>query len=238
LDVLKFAVSQRLKTIRLKTKLSVEKFAVEIDLADSTYHNYEIGKSDTPATVLTKIVDKFNVNPYYLLSGEGNVFLNEEDFIALYNSEFEHILNEVPEINVSPEELVPLNILSIKASAGSGHLNLDIFINGKYLIQQKDIFPYNPENISILQISGDSMRPTLFDGDFVMCAIGTIGNDGVYILNVNGELRVKRLQFQLNGDVRVISDNPVYEPEFFKRDGAGDDYVKIVGRVIKRIGNI
>jgi phage repressor protein C with HTH and peptisase S24 domain len=201
-------------------------FAEKINVSFRTLQNWEqgIGISDKTLKILyASSPDEFK---YYIAKDEGN-------FSLIPNDDF------FPEnVEEASENLYWIDILNVKVSAGKGYVNSEFNKTGIFPIRSEDLYPYADNTVKVIHVIGDSMRPTLFDGDYVMCAIGTIGNDGIYVLNVNGELRVKRLQFQLDGSVKVISDNPLYSPETFRPDGEGDDNVFIVGRVIKRIGNI
>jgi phage repressor protein C with HTH and peptisase S24 domain len=71
-----------------------------------------------------------------------------------------------------------------------------------------------------LQVSGDSMAPTLHDGDLVICRLLEAGrwadatNGEVYVLaSQNRGLQVKRVQNRLaQGYFRCLSDNPAHSP--------------------------
>ncbi len=88
-----------------------------------------------------------------------------------------------------------------------------------------------------MKVVGDSMRPTIFDGDvaLVNTADKRIQNSRVYAVMVDGEVRVKRLYKTLDGKVRVVSDNPdksQYPDEFL----TPDHMPEMVGRVVDRSG--
>lgn len=93
--------------------------------------------------------------------------------------------------------------------------------------------------IAILPVQGDSMTPTLSDGDFVFIDTRhrVPSPDGVYALaDEFGGIVVKRLEVASSPrdeevTVRVISDNPRHLP---KERPLSD--VHIVGRVVRRFG--
>jgi phage repressor protein C with HTH and peptisase S24 domain len=96
-----------------------------------------------------------------------------------------------------------------------------------------------PEQLSIIRVAGDSMAPTLADGDDILVDRGDGAErvrDGVYVLRMDDALVVKRLA--LNPAARrltIRSDNPAY-PSWPDCDPAA---VAIVGRVVwagRRIG--
>lgn len=90
----------------------------------------------------------------------------------------------------------------------------------------------NSSNLSIIQVSGDSMSPTLADGDDILVdradAVDRL-RDGIYVLRIDDVLMVKRLA--LNPVARTLtikSDNLSY-PEWINCDPAS---VNVIGRVI------
>jgi phage repressor protein C with HTH and peptisase S24 domain len=92
--------------------------------------------------------------------------------------------------------------------------------------------------LSMITVRGDSMSPTLSDGDEILVDEGDAAarlRDGVYVLRMDDALLVKRLA--LNPSTRsisVCSDNPAYL-NWPDCDPAGID---IVGRVVWAGGRI
>ena len=88
------------------------------------------------------------------------------------------------------------------------------------------------DNLSIVRVEGNSMAPTLGDGDDVLLDLREAGEplrDGIYVLRVDERLLVKRLAVHPMGrHVTVQSDNPAYPdwPDFAIED------VVCIGRVI------
>lgn len=89
-----------------------------------------------------------------------------------------------------------------------------------------------PDLLSIIRVAGDSMVPTLADGDEILVDRGDGAErvrDGVYVLRMDDALMVKRLA--LNPAARTLtirSDDPAY-PSWPDCDPAA---VEIVGRVV------
>lgn len=92
----------------------------------------------------------------------------------------------------------------------------------------------NIANCRVLTITGDSMLPQLQDGYVVLidlsdCAPIKAGK--IYAISIDGEQRIKRLFPQIDGSLRIASDNPdkslypdeLVRPEFLDR-------VRIIGR--------
>ncbi len=60
--------------------------------------------------------------------------------------------------------------------------------------------------------------------------------EGVFLLTVSGERRIKRLQRLAGGGLDLISDNEHYQPEMITPQQMGE--VEILGRCEIRIGKI
>jgi phage repressor protein C with HTH and peptisase S24 domain len=124
--------------------------------------------------------------------------------------------------------------LRVGASAGPGALDADdaplgqIGFEARWLRQ----LSANPKALSVIQVSGDSMSPTLFDGDDILVdrADGAERiREGIYVLRVEEILIVKRLAINpAQRSFTIRSDNPAY-PDWNDIQPSGID---IVGRVI------
>lgn len=77
------------------------------------------------------------------------------------------------------------------------------------------------------QVDGDSMEPTLSDGDFIHVDFGDNNpqDDKIYVVHIltNG-IVVKRVREYADGTLRLISDNPRFAP-------IRPDEAKLIGRV-------
>jgi phage repressor protein C with HTH and peptisase S24 domain len=86
--------------------------------------------------------------------------------------------------------------------------------------------------LSIIAVEGDSMTPTLNDGDDIMVDSADAAarlRDGIYVLRMDDALMVKRVaRLPVAGRISVKSDNPLY-PSW--PDLAADDVI-LVGRVV------
>ena len=88
-----------------------------------------------------------------------------------------------------------------------------------------------PSKSKMLHIQGDSMIPTLQSNSLVAIEeIERFGDDGIYVFTWDGDLFIKRLQRTKDG-IKVISDNPIYEPWQISSTEMRDDSFIIHGRV-------
>lgn len=69
------------------------------------------------------------------------------------------------------------------------------------------------DTIKAVRISGDSMAPTLKDGDYILADISqsAFTTDGLYLISLSDNLVVKRLQQINDTEFLVLSDNTNYK---------------------------
>jgi Peptidase S24-like len=123
---------------------------------------------------------------------------------------------------------------ALGASAGPGSLSEDEAPLGQFAFDPAWLraLGVSPTKLSMISVAGDSMLPTLSDGDDIMVdqADGAAGvRDGIYVLRMDDALLVKRLA--PNPATRrfaITSDNPAY-PDWPDCDPA---VVDIIGRVV------
>lgn len=125
--------------------------------------------------------------------------------------------------------------LDVQASAGpgaalDGEVTLSHYGFDRRWLRQ--ISQGKPENLSIVRVRGDSMAPTLVDGDDILVeqVDGSMTlRDGIYVLQRDDALLVKRLALSpASGKLTIASDNPAY-PSW--NDCAVED-VRVVGRIV------
>lgn len=89
----------------------------------------------------------------------------------------------------------------------------------------------DPQHAELLIAQGDSMEPTIRDGDMMLLnrAIRTVETAGIYVVTVGGMIVVKRAFVRPLGDLVLKSDNAIYPDEVIKYDDLSN--VTIEGRV-------
>ena len=132
-------------------------------------------------------------------------------------------------------QLVQIPVLDVEASAGHGALAGNETKAGQFGFDDnwlRKLTLAKPTNLSIIKVTGDSMEPTLHDGDEVLVDVSdeqTKLRDGIYVLRMDGALNVKRVAIEPQGrKISVVSDNSAY-PSW---QGLDRRSVNIVGRVL------
>ena len=133
-------------------------------------------------------------------------------------------------------EWVDIPRLALGASAGPGALAADEVADDRLRFSQRWLrtLGLDPAHLSVIEVAGDSMEPTLRDGDEILVDRSTRGwREGIHVVRIDDVLLVKRLAQGAAGTIRVISDNPAYATV---ERVLGD--VAIVGRVVWKGGRI
>ena len=111
------------------------------------------------------------------------------------------------------QNIYEIDVLSLKAGAGGGVENYIVEVIDTIMID-KSLFrtPINQNSIKCIQVDGDSMEPTLKNEDFVLIdTTQKYGVDGIYAINLHNQILIKRLEFNLDGTISIISDNSNYK---------------------------
>jgi phage repressor protein C with HTH and peptisase S24 domain len=123
----------------------------------------------------------------------------------------------------------------IRASAGGGSVIHDESIVD-HLAFKRDWLTQSmgcaPDQVCVIQVRGDSMTPTINDADLLLLDMRKFSTrtEGVYVIQLQGSLLVKRLRYKVNGAVDVISDNVRYGTETLTKTEAS--HLAVIGRVV------
>lgn len=157
----------------------------------------------------------------------------ERSILARYYGVEPQLLGAPEEVGGKSDNLKLVPKLAVGASAGAGALADGEALAGKVGFDEQWLrkLGVEPRNVSLIRVEGDSMQPTLNDGDDIMVDKGAALKplrDGIHVIRIDGVLMVKRLAPAPGGRLSVLSDNPAY-PSWPDRDPAE---VQVVGRVV------
>lgn len=125
----------------------------------------------------------------------------------------------------------------IYASAGGGAQNYEeeaSFINiDEQTLECMRIS--DTKNIEAINVLGDSMEPTLYDGNIVFIdrQKDSINKGGIFVVSTPAGLFIKRLQIKTDGTLDLISDNANYSAENVRLDD-----VRILGQVVGAVSEV
>lgn len=184
---------------------SSRQFALAIDTLPQGLNEVLKGCRDVTVKNILNIVDVYNVSERFLLSGEGPMFKSEEvdELSSVHRDDDQNSIKYVP----------------IPAYAG----NMDQYIES---VQEEDMKTFSIPGYHAtygehrcFDVAGDSMEPTLFAGDKIVCSevprsnfYSSIKDKYVYVVITTSEIMVKRVvnTSRTNGCLRLLSDNTYY----------------------------
>ncbi|WP_319757692.1 S24 family peptidase [uncultured Sphaerochaeta sp.] len=181
------------------------------------------------------------VNIHWLVTGNGSMYLNSKESLppASMGTSSEppmpYPLESKKELAGIPqnEDSIPIPFISQKLSAGPGQLwNEDCFTDDVIAIPTRMVKRFKGYKLGAAEVRGDSMDPSLQNGDIIIFAEKMISGNGIYALSIDAEVYVKRIEFDpFDETLRVISDNPKYDAKILPAD---TDRVQILGKIIGR----
>ena len=160
--------------------------------------------------------------------------LDEDDRgkLARYFGIDESLLGAPLSLPVVANDLIAIPRLAVRASAGPGALAENERAAGTLGFDARFLrrLSGNPSALSAIRVTGDSMEPTLVDGDDILVdRADTDLRDSIWVLRIEGALNVKRLAVNpVTRAVTIRSDSPAY-PDWPDCDLSK---VEIVGRVV------
>jgi len=208
-------VQKRLKDARKAAGFeTAEAFAEKANISDVTYRAYENGTRRLTEIRARKIAPYLSVSWLWLTDG-----IAEEE----HSDEYETI-----------------KAYDIQASAGPGRTFSEE--NVKYNLPfrrewLKSITVASTDKLALVDVSGDSMEPTLSDGDIVLIDTSQTNplKDGIYYISYDSEGLVKRLQYNpATKKIEVISDNEKYRPFTVPKEAP----FKVLGKVLWKAGRV
>lgn len=157
----------------------------------------------------------------------------ERGILAAYLGMDERDLG-APSNGAMPMPLVRIPRIDAVASAGPGGMLADDRASPGEAIDPALLrhWGVNPAKLSIITAQGESMLPTIADGDDMLVDHGDtrVGErGGIYVVRLNGALVVKRLE-RRGSVTAVISDNSAFPAITVRSD---DQAFTVIGRVVR-----
>jgi phage repressor protein C with HTH and peptisase S24 domain len=229
-------VGAQLKALRLSLGLTGDVMAERLDISRGYLSELENDKSVLSDKLARVVAREFNVD----------FFTFEGKQVAKYDAsaDFPYPKFEPPEPllvseNIKPSVAEPVAIpfyKSIKASAGKGSGSNggeppEVHVSFSPVYMRRH-FGRTGDGFAMIYVKGDSMQPGLLDGDEIVIDTRQrrVDRDGIYVITLRGDLKVKRIQQRLDGSLVVKSDNDAYEAELVSAAHAEEFLVE--GRLV------
>lgn len=240
----------------LRGKMSQGDFAESLDLNINTLRGYEKGHRMPGADTISSICAVTGAASSWILNGEGQPYVaghgpavglaplgptdapgSMADPERLRHLRFGHvapgrILSPLSAVAIDGLIMVPK--VAARLSAGGGSFEASAEIKGHYAFREEWLRAKgNPEDMVLMEVSGDSMEPELRDGDTVLINQGQVDVlDGkVYAVGVEDTVVVKQVE-RLPGVLVLRSTNPAHKSREIDMRGDLAAMVRIIGRII------
>ena len=186
---------ERLRLLRETIGVTQGDFAKTIGVAPSFISGIERNKKDLSRDLLEKILKNYNVNLNWLLTGEGEMFLSNQ---------------EKPLVPVNKDEnRYKIPLLNQSVSCGSG----ENWESDEFIQEWLDIFSLVPRlgtgRHYAYKARGSSMLGVgIRNGDYLIfnAEAGNAYGNGIYVFTLNGEMYCKWLEYEkINQSIKVYS---------------------------------
>ncbi len=139
---------------------------------------------------------------------------------------------EVTEID--GHQFTPVRRFDVELSAGNGAENGDAQVSEMLAFRHDWLkrVGVSPSNACLVKVRGESMQPTLHDGDLVLIdqSKTKIRSGRIYAFNDGGHSKVKRLDCMDDQTLIIRSDNPQFPLDI--RKGEDANALKVIGEVV------
>ncbi|MCJ2112750.1 LexA family transcriptional regulator [Methylobacterium sp. E-025] len=190
----------------------------------SSLDRYVRAKSEAPSMTLARIAKACGVTVDYLVFGNRiDAILAPALIDVKPSTETQIVLSEGKDTD-EDSGFVAIPHLEIRASAGPGLASSQLETDAPRQIAFRQSWlrslGISPSNAEFIEARGDSMFPTIQDGDLMLLdrGYGEVVNGKIYVLVVNGLVVVKRVSLLAFGGLMLISDNDRYPAETVARD--------------------
>lgn len=196
---MKSTIGERLRTARDYKALDQATLAEKIGVVTRTLQRWEKGEQVPDGIAITRIAKATNVQPTWLLTGEG------EMYPALPRHENVYALPAARQRRRVRLAEIPL-VSSVPAGKVATMFHPDYVDNYVSVDDIKDPGAF------ALKVKGNSMAPRIEDGDIVVVSPQTEARSGdICVVRVNEEDTLKKVKFEGNY-IHLIPLNPEFEP--------------------------
>lgn len=193
------STASRIKDIRTVLSLSQRDFAQSLGITQSALSQIENGLTNISLVTLEQLMVQHNVNPDWLLFGEK----------PLLRTTFDKAAATPPNMDNT--------VYLVQATAHADYP--DNCKNQEFLesFKRYEIPKFGKEGSRMFEIEGDSMEPTIFNGDIVIVEmvsnIKSVGDGKLYVVVTKQGVVAKRIYKYEDGYSALVmkSDNPKFQ---------------------------
>lgn len=230
--------SSNLKYYRNLAKLSQGALALKVESITgkkTTYENIKSWESGTNVKItdIYALAEALNIPEQLLFDNSEKTLKKISNYQTIHAKNEDFIFNSQSIL----EDSYTLEVYEGAVGAGSEGVIEENYIK-KIRVSKAFVLDSNikPENLMMFKVVGDSMEPTISMNDWVIIDMANGREfyevDGIYLINIDDSIQIKRLHFRGTRGVDIISDNKEF-PKLNSRDDC--DRVTILGKLYTHI---
>lgn len=202
-----------------------------IGRAPSTIHNWS-KNGNIPTSECVDAAKATGVSLDWLLLGSGSAFGSDGGSRSEPKAPVR--------TGLSDSNVASIPMYDVECAAGSGRDFADEKVLGYFHMDRAVLAELKlpADSGAWVRARGDSMIGTIDDGDYVFVDFTQRdpSREGVYLILMDGERRLKRMQRVAGGGWLLISDNPRYDKELIAPDKK--QFVEVLGRCLVNLGQV
>lgn len=189
---------------------SARQFAIGLNYKPQGLSEIFHSKREVPLKLLTAAIEKYNLNPRYIFSGDGPMIAEG------HGSELQILT--IVEDETQQERIIHV---PIPAQAGYAAQYMDPVFVGELPTYALPDRQFRSGTYRSFDVAGDSMEPTLYNADKVICSFiepsywqHAVKDQAIYVVITIGDVLVKRVlnRIRENKALILVSDNAFYDP--------------------------
>ncbi len=190
-------IGERLKEIRKSLNLNQRQLADIFGVKQGAVSKIENGTQKLDAYMLSLLMEKYDIRIKWLLSGTGT---------------------DAPPTDKQDCDFSSIPLVNVQLSAGDGSFVTSEEVK-EYCKFRKDWLSNtvtSTKNTILVGVTGNSMEPTIYNGDVVMIDTGRthIYEGEMYALRMDNTVMIKRLSHRPGDKIMIMSDNKEEYPPY------------------------
>ncbi len=226
------SIGSRIREARKNAGLTQKQLCSKVGMAQGSLSELETGASIGTTNIAT-LANALGVSALWLETGRG------EANLATTNNGLRGT-SPVTFVEDNPSDFVHVPKVKLRLQAGVTGFQTEAnwCDSGTTGVPRKWVERkgYDPEKLISIQVRGESMEPTFYEGDTVVINLADtrLTDNGVFAINYDGEAVVKRVSRDV-GEWWLMSDNPD-QRKYYRRMCKGAECI-VVGRIVRREGD-
>ena len=195
-------LNNRITFARKSSRLTQKELAKLLEISEPTMNHYETGKRVPNAELLDKMVALLKCDPGWLLTGNGP---------AASPRPAQGTSSQPTDSEAMAGEFVFVPQYDLKTAGTGDNIQSSQIVD--HLAFKRDWvlsdLKIDPSRLMLVSAVGDSMEPTVRTGDLLLVDRSPKSplEDGIYLIQIEQSLSVKRLERRMDGSVTVRGDN-------------------------------